>query len=330
MEIIQAGNIMLTHPDHVRLPRDAKFGHGSAYCAGVYSSIDDATVPLADVGFTQADGTYDVVSTSKGYFFRLEDHLDRFDRSCDLFALKNPHTRAETVEILENLVKMAGTKESYVWWGVTRGFMPEDDTRLNAAAYQNRFYAFVVPYVYIADDTKRTQGVDLLVSEDFIRIPPKAVDPRAKNFHWMDLKLSLFEAHKKGFEWSVLCDADGYLAEAPGANIFLIKDNVLFTPDSGCLEGITRMTTMELAKEIGMEIREERVHVEALHNADEAFLTSTAGGIMPINAVNKKVLGGKQGPGETVTKLHNLYWEKRWAGWLGTKIDYDGSVPESK
>ncbi len=330
LKIIQASDVMLTHPDHVRLPHDVKFSHGTAYSGGVYSSIDDATVPMSDLGFTQADGTYDVVSTSKGYFFRLEDHLDRFDRSCELFRLTNPHSRKETVEILENLVRLAGTKEAYVWWAVTRGHMPDGDARTDPKAYQNCFYAFVVPYVYIADDEKRTRGLNLLVSEDFIRIPAKAVDPRAKNFHWMDLKLSLFEARDKGHDWSVLCDADGYLTEAPGANIFYIKDRTLYTPDAGCLEGITRKTTLELAKEVGLAIREEPVHVQGLRDADEAFLTSTAGGVMPINTVDGKIIGGQNGPGETVAHLHNLYWEKRWAGWLGTQVDYTAAVPTTR
>lgn len=120
----------------------------------------------------------------------------------------------------------------------------------------------------------------------------------------------------------MLCDAKDNLTEAPGSNIFLIKDGELFTPDSGCLEGITRKTALELAAQIGMPIHVEKVHVEQLRNADEAFLTSTAGGIMPVNSVDGKVLGGKAGPGELTTTLHNLYWTKRWDGWLGTPVDY--------
>lgn len=120
------------------------------------------------------------------------------------------------------------------------------------------------------------------------------MDPTAKNFHWMDLKLSLFEAGRNKSDWSVLCDAKDNLTEAPGSNIFLIKDGELFTPDSGCLEGITRKTALELAAQIGMPIHVEKVHVEQLRNADEAFLTSTAGGIMPVNSVDGKVLGVKQ------------------------------------
>ncbi|QJC80373.1 aminotransferase class IV [Pseudomonas umsongensis] len=326
MSIIQAQHIMLNDPAHVRVAHEPKYSHGSAFINGTYVDLDNAAIPMTDLGFTQADACYDVVSVSKGYLFRLDDHLERFEGACAKFQLTNPYTKSQTTQILTNLVKQAGAKEAYVWWAVTRGFKPGGGDRTNPKAYENRFYAFVVPYVFISNDEQRTRGTDLLVSKQFIRIPPEAVDPTAKNFHWMDLKLSLFEAKAANKEWSVLCDANGYLTEAPGSNIFLIKDGALYTPDSGCLEGITRKTTLELAKEIGMPIHVERVHVEQLLNADEAFLTSTAGGIMPINSVDDTVLGGKAGPGELTTRLHNLYWTKRWDGWLGTAVDYSTPV----
>ena len=113
-----------------------------------------------------------------------------------------------------------------------------------------------------------------------------------------------------------------YLAESPGANIFLVKDGVLYTPDSGCLEGITRRTTLELAADLDIPTRVEKVHADQLRAADEAFITSTAGGIMPVNAIDSLVLGGADGPGEFTSRLHNLYWEKRWDGWLGTPVNY--------
>lgn len=323
MSIIQVENIMLTDSNHVRILHDQKYGHGSAYIHGTYVDLDNAAIPMSDLGFTQADACYDVVSVSKGYYFRLDDHLERFAQACAKFQLTNPYTKEQTVEILDNLVKQAGVKEAYVWWAVTRGAMPDGDARIDPNAYENRFYAFVVPYVFIASDEQRNRGIDLLVSKQYIRIPPEAVDPTAKNFHWMDLKLSLFEANAAKKDWSVLCDANGYLAEGPGTNIFVLKDGELYTPDSGCLEGITRKSALELAAQMGIPVHVERVHLEQLLNADEAFLTSSAGGIIPVNSVDDKVLGGVSGPGKVTTELHNLYWTKRWEGWNGTVIDYD-------
>lgn len=314
---------MLTVPAHARAAHDPRYHRGSAFMHGTYCSIDEATIPLLDLGFRHGDAAYDVVSASKGYLFRLQDHLDRFERSCAGFRLCNPYTKAQTAEILHKLVTLAGTRDAYIFWCVTRGFRKEGGDHNDPAAYENRFYAYVVPYRYIAGDALRSRGIDLLVSKQFIRIPPKAVDPRVKNFHWLDMQQSLFEAHDSGRDFSVLCDSEGYLAECPGANIFLIKDGAVFTPDNGCLEGITRQTAMELAIEVGLPVRMERVHVDRLREADEAFITSTAGGIMPISSVDGHALGGESGPGALVTKLHNLYWRKRWDGWLGTPAIYD-------
>lgn len=321
MKVIPIEQIIATEPDHARLPFEPQYDHGSAFIIDGYCGLDDAAVPVVDTGFMHADAAYDVVSTSKGVFFRLDDHLERFENSCKKFRLKNPYSREETAEILTNLVKLAGTKDSYVWLAVTRGIMPEE--RGDIDAYENLFYAFVIPYIALWNDEQRINGLDLMVSEKYIRIHPDAVDPTAKNFHWMDMKLALFEARDQDKEWAVLTDAEGYLAEAAGANVFLIKDGELYTPDSGCLEGITRRTVLELADEIDMPTHVERVHVDQLLNADEAFLSTTAGAISPINSVNGTVLGGKAGPGELASRLHNLYWEKRWAGWLGKPINYD-------
>ncbi|MCL4626089.1 aminotransferase class IV [Burkholderia multivorans] len=322
MNITRAANVMLTDPSHKRLDYAPEFDHGSAYVNGKFCPIDEASVPITDGGFMQADAAYDVVSVSKGFFFRLDDHLERFESACKKFYLRSPHDKNETTAILNRLVTLAGTREAYVWWAVTRGPTPLKRTDPNS--YENRFYAFAIPYRFIASDEQRERGLDLLVSKRYIRIPPDSIDPTAKNFHWMDLKLSLFEAGEQGREWSVLCDAQGNLTEGPGVNVFFIKSGELFTPDAGCLEGITRKTTLELATELGIPVHVKPVTGDELRDADEAFVTSTAGGIMPVNTVDGIILGGKNGPGTLTTKLHNLYWSKRWDGWLGTKVSYGG------
>lgn len=327
MKILQAQKIMLSDPAHARKAHGERFEGGSAFINGQYCGIHEAAIPIVDMGFLHADTAYDVVSVSKGQFFRLQDHLDRFERSCAKFRLSNPYTPEQTTEILANLIRLAGTQEAYVWWCVTRGVMGEG-SRADASAYANCFYAFVIPYLYIASDEQRTRGLDIMVSRDHIRIPEKAVNPTAKNLHWMDMKLSLFEAADNGKEWSVLLDGQGYLTEAPGANIFLIKNGELFTPDTGCLEGITRKTTMDLGAELGMPVHVEKIAVAQLREADEAFMTSTAGAIMPINSVDDIVLGGEPGPGALTTRLHNLYWKKRWSGWHGTAVDFDKPIEQ--
>ena len=319
MDVIAANKIITSDPKHAREPHDAEYADGSAFTQGRIRPINDGMVPIQDMGFIHADAAYDVVSASGGYVFRLEDHLRRFKASCAKFRLENPYSDDETTDILVSCVKKAGLKDAYIWWAVTRGRAPKVRTN---SAFDFQFYAFVTPYSFIFGDDARRRGVHINLSASYERISPRAVDPTAKNFHWMDMKLSLLDAHEEGAEWSVLANAEGNLTEAPGCNVFLIKDGVIRTPATGCLEGITRQTVMDLAAELKVPLEVTDIPAAELAQADEAFLTSTAGGIMPVSIVDHVALGGRNGPGEITIEMHNLYWTKRWDGWLGTPIEY--------
>ena len=96
MRIIRAKQIMSEHPAHARRDHEAQYRNGSAFINGKFVSIDDAAIPISDLGFTQSDATYDVVSASRGIIFRLKDHLDRFEASCGKLHLRNPYSRAQT------------------------------------------------------------------------------------------------------------------------------------------------------------------------------------------------------------------------------------------
>jgi branched-chain amino acid aminotransferase len=318
MDIIQAKAIITSDPQHARARHAPEYALGAAFTQGEFRPLEQGVVPVTDAGFIHADAVYDVVSASNGFIFRLEDHLRRFNQSCEKFLLDNPHSDEETIALLTELVRRTGFKDAYIWWAVTRGTLGDNRANLK---FDCQFYAFVTPYVFILDDAVRTRGANLLVSSH-MRIPPKAVDPTAKNFHWMDMKLAIFEAIEAGADWPILTDGNGNLAESAGANIFIVKDGVLRTPAEGCLEGITRRTVADLAKEIGIPVEYGRVTLEDLLQADEAFLTSTAGGIMPASQIDSKPIARLSSPGVLTTQLHNLYWRKRWDGWLGTPVTY--------
>jgi branched-chain amino acid aminotransferase len=140
-----------------------------------------------------------------------------------------------------------------------------------------------------------------------------------KNFNWMDLQRGLFEALDRGADMAVLCTPGGLLTEGPGFNLFVVKDGALSTPRSNVLEGITRQTVLDLAAELGIPARQADLVPDALRTADEAFLSSTAGGIMPVARVDGKPLGAGR-PGPLTTRFRTLYWGKREAGWLGTPV----------
>ena len=322
MNVLPVLKIMSSSEAHERAAYAAKFTAGAAYVIDHFCPIGLAAVPITDTGFLHADAAYDVVTASRGYIFRLDDHLDRFERSCEIFQLQSPFARNEIADILIELVQLTGFKDAYIFWCVTRGDFPAGPNKTNPTAYQNRFFAFAVMYRSMSDDAMRSRGIDIMVSQNYVRIPANSVNPRAKNFHWMDMKQSMFEAGAEGYDWAVLTNGDGYLTEAPGCNVFAIHGDVLSTPDTGCLEGITRECVFELAQELSLSTEVRPVHVDELRNADEAFVCSSAGGIMPVNSVDRIAIGGASGRGNVSIRLHNLYWEKRWSGWNGTTIEY--------
>jgi branched-chain amino acid aminotransferase len=321
---IRVGEIMASHPAHHQLPHASEYAQGSAFIIDHCCPIDRAAIPITDLGFNRADAVYDVVTVSRGNFFRLEEHQQRFAESCERIRVNNPLNREQEAKLLHQLVALTGFKDAYVWWAVTRGKTPMDSSlRLKPEAFENRLYAYVLPYIFIANDDRRQSGLNVAVSRDYIRIPPNAVDPTAKNLNGLDFAMSLYEAGDRGADWAVVTDGEGHVVEAPGSNLFVIKNGVVSTPQSGCLQGVTRQSTLDLCNQVEVKTETRLVKTQELLDADEAFVTSSAGGIMPINSVDGKPLGGYEGPGPLTTRLHNLYWEKRWNGWDATPVNYD-------
>lgn len=322
MRILQVERIMHSDRAGARLPHEQRYANGAAFVNGIYTPVAEATIPILDMGFLQSDAVYEKITVAKGRYFRMQDHFERFANSCRKFCLRNPYSNEQMVQIFSHLLSLTGLQDAGVFWCVTRGLARKVSDRGNPDCFENRFYAIVDGYGSIATEEQRNRGLDLMVSRRYLRIDPRAVDAHAKNFHWMDMKLALFEAREHGKDWAVLTDADGFLTEAPGANIFVIKNGALYTPDSGCLEGITARCAIELAQMLGVDVHVARVHADELRQADDAFITSSAGGIMPINRVDGIVLGGVEGPGELSVRIHNLYWEKLWEGWKCTAVNY--------
>lgn len=142
-----------------------------------------------------------------------------------------------------------------------------------------------------------------------------------KNFNWLDLTRGYFEALDRDADNSVLCTPDGRLSEGSGYNVFLVADGRVRTPRGNALEGITRRTVFDLAADLGVPAEETDLYPDNLRAADEAFLSSTAGGIMPVRLVDGRPLRHTEaGPGPISTRLRSEYWTRRGAGWLSTPV----------
>ncbi len=294
-----------------------QFPPGVAYIDGRFRPISEARISVLDWGFLRSDATYDVVHVWQRRFFRLDAHLDRFLASVAKLRLALPFDRATLAETLKECVRRSGLDDAYVEMICTRGFSPDFSRDPRAAV--NRFIAFAIPFGWIADAEQRRRGLDLAIAE-VRRIPPQSVDPRVKNYHWLDLVTGLFEAYDRGAENVLLCDLEGNITEGAGFNLFTVSAGRVTTPSSGVLEGITRATVLELCAELGMRAETGTVSAEALTAADEVFVTSTAGGIMPVARIDGAAIGDGA-PGRLTGKLTELYWAKHEDPAWTTPID---------
>jgi len=291
-------------------------GRGVAFVDGDWVAVAEARIPLLDWGFLRGDANQDTITVWKGSFFRLDDHLARFDRNIAKLRMTGPYDAAERRGIVVECARRAGFGEAYVQMIMTRGRAPIGSR--DPRACRNAFYAFCIPYVWIATPEAKRRGLNLHVSERW-RIPPESVDPTVKHYHWLDFEMGLFEAYDAGADTVVLSDRDGNVAEGPGFNIFAVQGGKLATPEQGVLDGMTRRTLFELCEEIQLPCRLAAVSRAALAKADEVFLSSSAGGVIPVTRIDgAPVADGR--PGAITIRLDELYWSKREAGWHATPV----------
>ena len=282
------------------------FPKGAAWMNGKFIQISEARIPVLDWGFLRSDATYDVVHVWKGRFFRLDKHIDRFFQSTEKLRMPCTVSRIDLKKILAGCVERSGLDNAYVEMIQTRGMSPnfERDPRKS----EPRFIAFAVPFGWILKPEEFGKGLDVLVSNRR-RISPNSVDSSIKNYHWLDLVSGMFEAYDNGHDTVILTDEENNITEGPGFNIFCVDETGLNSPNKGVLEGITRQTVLDLAKELNVPFQLRPISLETLKSSNEVFATSTAGGIMPITKINGLPIG-RGAPGEITRKLHKTYWDK--------------------
>lgn len=280
---------------------------GCAYVDSQFVAPEDAKISIFDWGFLHSDATYDVAHVWRGRFFRLGDHLERFFASMDRLHLDPGKSLAEVREIAHECVRRSGLRDAYVEVLCTRG-QPAPGSR-DPRSCRNNFMAFAIPFVWIADPAKQARGINLVVT-NVQRIAPASIDPRIKNYHWLDMVQALFQAYERGGETALLVDAAGDVAEGPGFNVFAVVDGTLVTPAAGVLEGISRRTVIEMAQAAGLPLRVGALPVAVLRAADEVFLSSTGGGVIAVSHLDGVAVGGRRAGdfGPVTRQLQQAYW----------------------
>jgi len=280
---------------------------GAAWMNGHVLPISQATIPVNDWGLVHSDITYDVVPVINGAFFRFEEYLSRFFSSMESLYLDPGMNKSEVQKALHQMVSQSGLRDSYVAMVCSRG-RPKIPGSRDPRDCENHFFAWCVPYVHVIKPEIIDQGATAWISQNVYRIPEESVNPRVKNYHWGDFTQGIFEAKDNKYETVILLDFNGNVTEGPGFNVFAIKDEVLITPDRGVLAGVSRKTVLEIADHLGIVASIRPLSVDELLEADEVFLSSSGGGVIPIVRVNETIYGnGVKGP--ISVRLNETYWQ---------------------
>ena len=229
--------------------------------------------------------------------FRIDEHIRRMYDSAKIYRMDLPRfTQAELVEACLEIVRVNKLKSCYIRPVAFRGY-----GEMGVLSLKNPIEIFVCCWEwgkYLGAEAI-DQGVDVCVSS-WTRIAPNTLPAMAKvAANYMNSQLIKMEATLNGYAEGIALDAAGYASEGSGENIFLVRDGVIYTPTLGtsALPGITRDTVIKLAREMGIDVREQAIPREWLYIADELFFSGTAAEITPIRSVDKIAIGaGTRGP----------------------------------
>lgn len=236
--------------------------------------------------------------------FRLQAHTDRLFDSAHIMQMKIPFDR-ETI----NQAQLAAVRENNLESAYIRPMCFYGSEGMGIRADNLRVHVIVAAWewgAYLGQDALE-KGIRIKTSS-FTRHHVNISMCKAKaNGHYINSMLALQEAVTDGYDEAMLLDNEGYVAEGSGENIFLVKNNIIYTPDlTSALNGITRNTIFALAQKAGYEMREKRITRDEVYIADEAFFTGTAAEVTPIREVDNRSVGsGTRGPvTETLQKMY--------------------------
>lgn len=293
-----------------------------SYLRGDFVPFKDANLSIASSSVLYGMSVYtvfNIISRTDGLFtFRLKDHYDRLCRSSLIMSM-NPFAEFISYNAFEKVVKDLIEKNNIKENTLVRVayFIDENAIGTRMSGLKTDMSMYIIP----AKSFYGKEEINVCISS-WIRIANNMIPPKAKvNGSYANACLMKNEALLKGFDEAISLNSAGHVSEATVANVFVIKDGVLFTPDtdSDILEGITRNTVIEIAKMKGISCIEKKITKEELYDADEVFLSGSSANIVSVKSIDGKVI-----PQNKITKeFIKAYSDIRtgeaedFKGWLG-------------
>jgi branched-chain amino acid aminotransferase len=270
------------------------------YIDGKFYDEQDAKVSVFDHGLLYGDGIFEGIRAYNGRVFRLKEHIDRLFYSAKAILLTIPISHAEMMKAVVESCRTNNLRDGYIRLIVTRGV---GTLGLNPNRCKNPSVIVIADKIQLFSEELYDRGMEI-ITVPTVRNLHSAVNPAIKSLNYLNNILAKIEANNSGCEEAVMLNAEGYVAECTGDNIFIVKAGKLQTPplSAGALYGITRSTVIELAQKAGMEVSEPNLTRYDLFNADECFVTGTGAEIVPIVKIDGRVIGDGK-PGVLTRKL---------------------------
>jgi len=281
----------------------------------------DAQVHVGVHGLHYGSGVFEGIrcyETEEGpSVFRLLDHLKRLESSARLLYMELPYTVEELRAATHELIAVNGLPECYVRPIAFYGY-----GELGVSTAGNPVEVVIMSWpwgAYLGEDSLR-RGITAKISS-WKRIGPNVIPHVAKATGiYLNSMLATTEAKRAGYDEAILLTDDGYVADGPGENIFVVKDGIIVTPplSTSILPGITRESVIEIGRELGYDVEEHSLIRSDLYLADEVFMTGTAAEVTPVRAVDDHELG----VGPVTIELQKVYLDAvrgrdaRWPHWL--------------
>jgi len=276
------------------------------YIDGNFFDEKTAKISVFDHGLLYGDGVFEGIRAYNGRVFKLAEHIERLMCSARAILLKIPLSRQELMKAVVQTCRRNKIRDGYIRLVVTRGV---GSLGLNPYTCKRPSVIIIADKIQLYPPEHYKRGLTI-ITVPTTRNLHSALNPAIKSLNYLNNILAKIEAINGGCEEAIMLNAQGFVAECTGDNIFMVKGKCLATPplSSGALYGITRGVVIDLARENGLSVSEPDVTRYDLFNADECFLTGTGAEIIAVVKIDGRIIG-KGKPGPITGKLIKRYKE---------------------
>jgi len=255
----------------------------------------DAKISVFDHGLLYGDGVFEGIRVYNKRVFELDAHIDRLYNSAKGIRLEIPISREHLISSLHKTVEANGVVDGYIRLIITRGV---GTLGLNPFTCETPTVVIIADNIQLYPEELYEKGMKI-ISATTVRNHPLAIPPQVKSMNYLNNILAKIEALDNDVPEAIMYNHEGYVAEATGDNVFMVRRGIIYTPpvEAGALEGITREVVIRLAKKEGIEVVEKNLTRFDLYISEELFLTGTAAEVIGIVEIDGRIIGnGSPGP----------------------------------